>query len=122
MHMFQGKVQQKAHAYVTLMRITLILTSLDVLKCSLDMLMMVRATVSHHPPTMGISQKKHEEKQHCGGAPRGIQQGKSPRNLQRPINHAGTSPGQSTASSTEWWEALVLTIISISREHLSTSR
>ena len=33
-------------------------------------------------------------------APRGIQQGESPRNLQRPINHAGTSPGQSIASST----------------------
>ena len=33
-------------------------------------------------------------------APRGIQQGESPRNLQRPINHAGTSPGQSTTSST----------------------
>ena len=31
---------------------------------------------------------------------RGIQQGKSPRNPQRPINHAGTSTGQSTASST----------------------
>ena len=30
-----------------------------------------------------------------------FRQGKSPRNLQRPINHAGTSPGQSTASSTE---------------------
>jgi len=62
MHMFQGKVQQKAHAYVTLMRITLILTSLDVLKCSLDMLMMARAGASHHSPTMGVSQKKHKEK------------------------------------------------------------
>ena len=34
-------------------------------------------------------------------APRGIQQGKSPRNPQRPINHAGTSTGQSTAPSSE---------------------
>ena len=33
-------------------------------------------------------------------APRGIQQGKSPGNPPRPINHAGTSTGQSTASST----------------------
>ena len=35
-------------------------------------------------------------------APRGIQQGKSPRNPQRPINNAGTSTGQSTAPSTEF--------------------
>ena len=29
---------------------------------SLDMLMMVRTSASHHSPTMGISQKKHKEK------------------------------------------------------------
>ena len=33
-------------------------------------------------------------------APRGIQQGESLRDPQRPINHAGTSTGQFTASST----------------------
>ena len=50
-------------------------------------------------------------------APRGIQQGESPRNLQRPINHAGTSPGQSTTSSTK-----VFLIRAESKNRFSSSR
>ena len=47
-------------------------------------------------------------------APRVIQQGKFPRNPQRPINHAGSSTGQSTASSTNQNAAGACTVVEAS--------